>query len=39
MIRNAVVEDAAREVYHLGELRNALDLWVVAIERTRRVIA
>jgi hypothetical protein len=36
IIRNAVMEDAPAESYSLGELRDALETWIAAIERTRR---
>jgi hypothetical protein len=35
VIRNAVVVDAMPEHYTLGELRNALETWIAAIERAR----
>jgi hypothetical protein len=35
VIRNAVIQGALPERYGLGELRTALEMWIVAIERAR----
>ena len=35
-IRNAVVEDSRPEQYGFDELRQALGIWIAAIERARR---
>lgn len=34
-IRNAVIEAAEPEQYSFGELRDALEMWIAAIERAR----
>jgi hypothetical protein len=35
VVRNAVIEDAPPERYSLPELRAALELWIVAVDRAR----
>ena len=37
VIRNAVIEGAVPEHYSLAELRAALETWITAIERARRL--
>jgi hypothetical protein len=36
VIRNAVMEGALPERYHLAELRSAIETWIAAIERAQR---